>query len=80
MDDLKKGPVKIPNVIATGESAGTLYTDASFYGNSALWWDGFSTEADKTSYSTNVAKGTYSWHRWKDVEKFKDFTLFDKAG
>lgn len=30
VDDLKKGPVKVPNVIATGESAGTKYTDTTF--------------------------------------------------
>jgi len=72
VDYLKGGPPDIPALIA----AGTPWSDTHFEGESALFWDDFSSE-DSTSLKTALADGHIEWKRWP--EEFTTATIFDET-
>jgi hypothetical protein len=60
---LKKGPANIPMLV----EAGDWYEDTDFTTPDALFWAGYESTTEESTFDTGLADGTYAWSSWKDV-------------
>lgn len=56
--------------------AGDWYVDTDFTTPDALFWDGYESTTEESTFDTGLADGTYTWSSWKDVTQTSTYSLF----